>query len=302
MEQEKLLRKRLRETKELIDKRVYDAYSISVEDRELIERELRTLRGFPKALKESYEEAIRPRISVEEHVARLLSYYVKLAMEEDVDGVVPIDQMVQEVRKHLAADFGEARSDSVESEITEILGKGLEEWLRRDFFDLHVGLYERRPVIWQLSSANFSADRASWGAFNCFLHYHKLTRDTVPKVQAYYLKPIQERLARERDRIFKELEAARASGDRKSINRLSKAYEDVFSQVHELERFNEALNTLHNPRKDREPLPSNARWVDKAIAEVRDSGWRPNIDYGVRVNIEPLKELRLLHPAADRVK
>jgi hypothetical protein len=42
--------------------------------------------------------------------------------------------------------------------------------------------------------------------------------------------------------------------------------------------------------------------VDQKIAEVRDNGYNPIIDYGVRVNIEPLKEAGLLHKAARRVK
>ena len=49
-------------------------------------------------------------------------------------------------------------------------------------------------------------------------------------------------------------------------------------------------------------LDEDSTWLERKIAEVRDNGWTPVIDYGVRVNIEPLKEADVLHRAADRVK
>jgi len=119
---------------------------------------------------------------------------------------------------------------------------------------------------------------------------------------AFYLNPIKERLYREKERIFNELEKARVSGDRKRINDLSKAYEESLDKINEIENMEKALNVLHNPKKDKTKLKPDAKWVEKVIAEVRDNGWNPIIDYGVRVNIEPLKELKILLPAADRVK
>jgi hypothetical protein len=119
---------------------------------------------------------------------------------------------------------------------------------------------------------------------------------------SFYLNPIKERLYRERERIFRELEKARTTGDRKRISDLSKAYGESLDKINEVGNMEKALNVLHNPRKDKTKLKPDAKWLEKAIAEVRDNGWNPIIDYGVRVNIEPLKELKILHPAADRVK
>jgi hypothetical protein len=186
-------------------------------------------------------------------------------------------------------------------EISEILGKSLKRWIEEDYFDFHVTLYRRRPIFWQLTSSNLGKSKLP-GVFSCFLYYHKLDRDTIPKILAFYLNPIKERLYREKERISKELEKARASGDRKRIDDLSKAYGESLDKINEIESMEKALNILHNPREDKTKLKPNAKWIEKAIAEVRDNGWNPIIDYGVRVNIEPLKELKILHPAADRVK
>ncbi|MEM5866746.1 MAG: BREX-1 system adenine-specific DNA-methyltransferase PglX [Candidatus Aenigmatarchaeota archaeon] len=306
IQQEKAIKTRLYEIQELIDKIIYNFYGMGEEDIKDVERELRTMRGFPKALKKSFEEAVKPKMTAMEHIIRLISFYIKKALESDEDGIVPLDEMFPDnlfskIREFIAQDFGKERVDKIELEASEILGKSLKRWVEEDYFDFHVSLYRRRPIFWQLTSSRLGKSKLP-GVFSCFLYYHKLDRDTIPKILAFYLNPIKERLYREKERVFKELEKARTSGDRKRINELSKAYEESLRKVDEIESMEKALITLHNPRKDKTQLKPNAKWVEKAIAEVRDNGWNPIIDYGVRVNIEPLKELKILHPAADRVK
>jgi len=305
-----ILNKRINEIQKEIDEKVYQIYGISDEDKALIKRELKPQEDIQLdedtvEVKEA-EEISKEIISVREHVGRLISYYIKKAVESDEDGIVPFDEMFSDnifnkVRELIAQDFGKERVDKIELEISEILGKSLKRWIEEDYFDFHVSLYRRRPIFWHLTSSRLGKSKLP-GVFSCFLYYHKLSRDTIPKILAFHLKPVKERLLREKDRTFKELEEARASGNKKKINELSKAYEDVLDKINEIEEMEKALNVLHNPRKDKTKLKKDARWVEKAIAEVRDNGWNPIIDYGVRVNIEPLKELRLLHPAADRVK
>jgi type I restriction-modification system DNA methylase subunit len=310
MKRQLLLNKKIEEIEKEIDEEVYRLYEISDEDRALIERELELQRGL--GLEEIEEETSRVEeaseglISAREHVERLISFYIKKALESDEDGIVPLDEMFQDnlhnkVREFIAQDFGKERVDKIELEISEILGKSLKKWIEEDYFDFHVSLYRRRPIFWQLSSARLGKSKLP-GVFSCFLYYHKLDRDTIPKLLAFYLNPIKERIYREKERIFKERERARASADRKRVNELSKAYEESLNKIEEIENMEKALNTLRNPRKDKTKLKPNAKWVEKAIAEVRDNGWNPIIDYGVRVNIEPLKELEILHPAVDRVK
>ena len=297
VKRQRMLEKRLIEIQREIDEEVYRIYSISDEDRALIEHEL----GLTE-VKESHVNII----SVSEHIERLLSYYVKKVIESDEDGIVPINEMFpdnlfKKVRALIAQDFGKERIDEIELEISEILDKSLKKWLAEDYFNFHVSLYKRRPIFWQLTSSRLGKSKLP-GVFSCFIYYHKLDRDTIPKILAFYVKPVKERLYREKDRLSKDLREAKASGNRKKINKLSKAYEKILNQIDEIENFEKALYILHNPRKDKTKLKKDAKWVERAIAEVRDDGWNPIIDYGVRVNIEPLKELKLLHPAADRVK
>jgi hypothetical protein len=303
LKRQQILRKRLEEIQKEIDEEVYRIYGVSKEDRDLIERELGLIQGNVEKERQTTDKA-----QILEHIERMLSYYVKRAIESDEDGIVPFDEMfpdnlINKVRQQIADDFGTDNVDRVEQELYQLLGKNLKEWLAQEYFDFHVSLYKNRPIFWQLVSYRSGNSRSPPGVFSCFVHYHRLTRvETISKIRAFYLERVKEALAREKEHLLRVLEAARATGDGPRINRLSKVYEDTLSKIDELERFEDALITLNNPRKDKKVLPKNARWVDRAIAEVRDNGWNPIIDYGVRVNIEPLKEAKLLHPAADRVK
>lgn len=310
MKREEIMQKRLDELQRRIDEEVYRFYDIREEDQKLIEKELALRRGefsFTQGeIQESGEEQAEMPMDVEaktaEHVARLVSFYIKKALEADTDGVIPLHQLVKEVRKYLAKDFGADLVAIKEKEIEEIFGKSLEAWIATDYFDFHVKLYKRRPIFWHLSSSNFARTRGPIGNFNCLLHYHKLDRDTIPKIRMNYLRPELDRAKWKVDRLKRELQEARDKDDKRKERRLSEELDSALSILEELQNFRKALEEVHNPRKEKTKLPKNARWVDQKIAEVRDNGYNPLIDYGVRVNIEPLKEAGLLHKAAQRVK
>ena len=303
LSRQQMLRKRSEKIEKEIDGEVYRIYKISKEDINLIEREL----GLQGNIAGNEETQTVDNAQIIEHIERMLSYFVKRAMESDEDGIVPFEEMfpdnlTNKVRELIAENFGADQVDRVEQELYQLLGVTLKEWLAQRYFDFHVSLYKNRPIFWQLASYRYGRSRGPPGIFSCFIHYHRLTRDTIPKIRAFYLERVKEALTREKEHLLRVLEAARATGDGPRINRLSKVYESTLSKIDELERFEAALLSVHNPRRDKKVLPKKAKWVDKAIAEVRNNGWNPIIDYGVRVNIEPLKEAKLLHPAADRVR
>lgn len=297
---ERMLKGRVDQIQKDIDEEIYGIYEITAEDRALIEREL--------TVHQDLRSKELPRtISVREHIERLISCYVTKAIESDEDGIVPLNEMFpdnlfKKVRELIAQDLGKSKVDEVELEILEILGKPLKQWLAEDYFGFHVSLYRRRPIFWHLTSSNFARARGSTGAFNCFLRYHKLDRDTIPKARMNCLRPEVERAKWKVDRLKKELREARDANDKRKERRSSEELDSALSILEELQNFQKALEEVHNPRKEKTKLPKNARWVDQKIAEVRDNGYNPVIDYGVRVNIEPLKEAGLLHKAARRVK
>ncbi len=237
-----------------------------------------------------------------EHGARLISFYIKRILEADTDGIIPLHHLVEEIRNYLAKDFGEDHLSIKEKEIEEILGKNLEDWVAADYFDFHVDLYKRRPIFWHLTSVNFATGRQKMGTFNCFLHYHKIGRHTIPNIRGNYLRNEIDRAQRTVDRLKRELRNAKDAKDKVRERRLSVDFKKAFDVLEELQNFDKAMEGIHNFRLQKTKLGKHPSWVNKAIAEVRDDGWKPIIDYGVRVNIEPLKEAKLLHKAANKVK
>jgi len=292
-ERAKLLVERVTELLEKINDEVFKVYGVSETDRRMIENELGVRKG---------ERFVSNTQNIQDHVRRLLSFYIKKLVELDTDGIVPLHELIIGIRGSITEDFGKEHAERKEREMEEVLGKELEEWIADDFSEFHVDLYKLRPIFWHLTSVNFSASRSSIGTINLFLHYHRLDRDTIPKILTEYLRPELDSTKWKTERIKRELQEARDQNNRTKEKELSKQLEISLSILEELEGFQKAAETVHNPRQDKTKLPKKPTWLQRKIAEVRDNGYNPVVDYGVRVNIEPLKEAGLLHKAAQRVK
>lgn len=308
IKREEIVDNRVEELQNSIDEEVYDLYEISREDRVLIEKEmeLRKLEVAPEGEKEELTKEEQERIlneKIKDHVIRLISYYSKLSIEEDEDGIVPLGQLHEGVKTKLSSDFGEERLEELEDELYEILGKPLNNWLSEDYFNYHLNLYRKRPIFWQITSYQLGEGRTKVpGAFSCFVNYHKINRDMVPKIIAHYLNDEIKISTINKQRVLKDLESARIEGNSSKIRKREKEYDIFERNVNELERFKNKLNEVNNPREDKKKLPNNPKWVDEKIKEIRDEGWSPVLDYGVRVNIEPLKEAKILPKSANGVK
>jgi len=304
IEKENLIRSRILELQSLIDNEIYLAYSISDSDRAIVENELRQRQIVKVHSKKHTIDIEVIETKIREHVQRLVSYYIKQVIESDEDGIVPLKELTQKIRERIKKDFEKNQQERVESEIDQILGKNLNQWLLEDYFSFHVSLYERRPIFWHVTSSHYARKRGSIGAFNCLLHYYKLDRDTIPKIRTrqQYLKGILDGAKWKTERLRRELQEAKNTGDRRIERQLQAEYEDALDGYQELLAFDQKLAEVSKQRDSPTELDEDASWVERKIAEVRDNGYNPVIDYGVLVNITPLKEARLLHPAANRVK
>ncbi len=304
---QEFLNARLGEILKEIDNEVYALYDISNAERRLIEYELE-LQQIGNVDVESTIKLIE-EVELENHVKRLISFYIKRIVDSDTDGIVPLGQgssnsLYNRIHECLKDDFGEKNVNQIEIELSSILGKSLEEWILEDYFDFHVTIYRNRPIYWHMTSRNFSSQRAFLGAFNCLINYQKLDKDTIPKIRVKheYLKGILDGARWKAERLRRELQAARKSADKRQERHIQREYEEALDEFNELQAFDAKLAEVSNPRDKPAELDEDASWLERKIAEVRDNGWNPVLDYGVRVNIEPLKEAGLLHRAADRVK
>jgi SAM-dependent methyltransferase len=306
LEKERILQGRLNYLQREIDEVAYQLYEVSGAARLAIEGELSLEAGEDGGDSRAKQSVLDSNDrSVEDHITRLFSYYGKLIIESAEDGIVPLEptfprNLLQEIRRHLSSDFG-TQAEIIEKEFEDILGVSLSEWLETRLFDYYVSLYRGRPIYWQLTSSQFGHKREK-PVFSCFVYYHKLTRDTIAKVRGFYVKRTKEQLSLEIERLKRELLTAKQDLDKNKIDRLSKDYEDALVRIEELEKFDQGLERVSSPRSPTDLKNLSTKWVERAISEVRNDGWTPNPDYGVLVNITPLREVQLLHPAASRVK
>jgi hypothetical protein len=253
-------------------------------------------------------------------VARLLSHYVKQTLEGDDDGIVPVapthgdSALIVRLREAITKELGSENACALEAQCPPYLGTetlagwleiaqeqtvrnaGASEKLTVGFFPWHVATYRSRPIFWLLSSENFERIKnKSRFTFRAYLHYLKLTSDTLPRLLSYYLDP-------EIDRCRNEYNLARdkaASAEGKAKRKAETDAQEWLNTVDSLRRFREALEGVIKGPPKAEKVPEKAKWLQRTIAAVRGGqdighGYQPNIDFGVRVNITPLAEAKLL--------
>ena len=215
--------------------------------------------------------------------------------------------MPRRVREKLEDLFGEDAMPTVEREIREALGRPLDEWLAREFFSYHLGLYRLRPIIWQVvppqrNSGRRSSRRSpSPETFSVFLYWHRLDADTLRKVRSVYLQPYLDSASREiRDAQKHFVELLTSEAPTRELGNAERELRLLKEKEEALQRLADAIDALLRPHSLE--VQSRSEWVKQKVNEIISQGYRPNLDYGVRVNIEPLKQAGILHPDAGRVK
>ena len=228
-----------------------------------------------------------------EHVFRLLSYAVKRVVEADEDGVLPFVSMAGEpsllerVLDQIHSFFPDRDIGQVEIEIVNELNqsvkgyrrtRSLAEWLENVFFDYHTDLYKSRPIFWHIASSQ----RTSPFAFGALVHYHKFSRDRMAKLRSQYLREAIETFLRE---------AALADKEGRADDRID--WQDRLEEAQDLDRRLQWIQEGHHEgpeggERDFRILPP---WK---TPEERPLGWGPDLDDGVKVNIEPLQKAGVL--------
>ncbi|MGH8069498.1 MAG: hypothetical protein ACRERE_30525 [Candidatus Entotheonellia bacterium] len=223
-----------------------------------------------------------------EHVWRLLSYVVKRVMEADEDGIVPLIAvsgemtLLERVHQELVVLFPDRDVNQVEVEITNELRRrvkgykrtnSIREWLEDVFFDYHVALYKNRPIIWHISSKPDQGE----AAFAALIQYHKFDRNRMAKLRSGYLREALNGFRRE---------AGLASQEGRANDRL-----EWQSKIEETEMLDQRLQWVQEGQH--EGAEGNDRdfriltpWKS---TDERPKGWDPDLDDGVKVNIEPLQ-------------
>jgi hypothetical protein len=231
-----------------------------------------------------------------EHVWRLLSYAVKRVLEADDDGIVPFNavngepRLVERVRQELAELFPDRDANQVEVEIVNELNQtvkgyrrcaSLDAWLDNAFFEYHCGLYKNRPIFWHIASAQGTARFA----FGALVHYHRFDKNRLGKLRATYLRDAIEEFRREAGLADK----AGATADRLE-------WQAKLEEAQALDLRLQAIQEGHHEGTEGGERDYRILTPWKA-PEERPNGWDPDLDDGVKVNIEPLQKAGVLRIA-----
>jgi len=133
----------------------------------------------------------------------------------------------------------------------------LEDWLRDEYFEQHCSLFHHRPFIWHIWDGRKDG-------FNILVNYHKLDNANLQKLAYAYLG----------DWIRKQDEDAKADKPG-AAERLGAA------KILQIE--------LANILKGEPPYDIFVRW--KPLSQ-QSTGWNPDINDGVRLNIRPFLQAK----------
>jgi hypothetical protein len=221
---------------------------------------------------------------------------VKRIVEADEDGIVPLvavageSNLLDRVYRELEVVFSGHSVSQVEVEIVNELkgkvkgyrsAKNIRVWLEDVFFQYHVSLYKNRPIIWHISSVQGKGA----AAFGALVQYHKFDKNGMAKLRGAYLRDAIE---------FFRREAALAAQEHRDDDRL-----DWHAKLEEAQDLDRRLQLVQEgyhegPEGGDNDFRILTPWKS---ADKRPKGWDPDLDDGVKVNIEPLQKARVLRLA-----
>ncbi|MEH2002809.1 MAG: BREX-6 system adenine-specific DNA-methyltransferase PglX [Nostoc sp.] len=152
-------------------------------------------------------------------------------------------------------------------EYGSIIAKGtqLRKWLRLSFFkDVHLGMYESRPIYFPLSSQRKN--------FVAFVSIHRWADNTLQTLLADYLIPELSQLEGE----LNDLTTARHQGDKKTQPKAEERYREIQKLQEELKAFIDLVRQC----AEQGPPPANARDIPRKV----DARFKMDLDDGVMVN------------------
>ena len=148
----------------------------------------------------------------------------------------------------------------------------LKKWLRENFFsDIHLKMYENRPIYFPLSSAKKN--------FVALISIHRWQNDTLQTLLADYLHPELTTMEGE----LKDLTEARSQSDKTQKAIAEKRYTEIQKLYDELQAF----ITLIAQIAEQGPPPANS----KDQARETDARFQMNLDDGVMINSAALWSL-----------
>ena len=143
----------------------------------------------------------------------------------DDDGIISLmskdsafpDNAVNRFTEFLRIAFGSESLAANQNYIEKCLGKSIEDYLYKNFWDDHKKMYQNRPIYWLFSSKK--------GAFKCIAYMHRMDAYTAELVRLNYLLPHLNYLKSKIEELEQD-EANLSTADRKRLANLRKNLEE----------------------------------------------------------------------------
>jgi predicted GIY-YIG superfamily endonuclease len=190
----------------------------------------------------------------------------------DEDGIIPLvpcgnqPTAEQRLRTLLERRLGQQGAARSLEEFRTWVGRDLGSWLEQDFFARHIKQFKYRPIAWHLTSPE--------GAFQAFVLYHRISRETLQRLRDVYAGALLTRL---------RAELERASDDATK--------QELRYRIEDVEEFRTRVTAIEQGKELKHRI--RCRWKGE-LEEGRPGPYAPDIDDGVKVNIRPFQETELL--------
>jgi len=151
----------------------------------------------------------------------------------DDDNVIPMidfegdwfeDDICERFKLFLRVTFGDEHYGENFAFIEDALGKNIQKYFVKDFYNDHVKRYKKRPIYWLFSSPK--------GTFNALVYMHRYTPSTVSVVLNDYLREFRTKLeARKNNHNQISISSGATQKEKtdalKMIDKLNKAIDEV---------------------------------------------------------------------------
>lgn len=199
----------------------------------------------------------------------------------DADGIIPVTddawfgddatiRFAEFIAKAWPADGLEDNLAFVANALGAKANESSRDAIRRyfadDFYKDHCQTYKKRPIYWLFSSGKQRA-------FQCLVYLHRYNADTLGRMRADYIIPLQGKLQGRLTALTEEVARAVSTAQRKQAQ---KTLDLIDKKIRELAAFDDQLRS----------------YADKRIKLNLDDGVKVNIQkFGALIDLKPLGNL-----------
>ena len=129
-------------------------------------------------------------------------------------------------------------ADVIGHKANESPGDSLRRYFSNEFYEDHCRVYKKRPVYWLFTSGKQQA-------FQCLVYLHRYNADTLGRMRADYVIPLQGKLQGRLTALTEEVARAGSTAQRKQAQ---KALDLIDKKIRELAVFEDQLRTCADKR------------------------------------------------------